>query len=471
MNHLKTLFSILVISLSYAQDKMKANDDDVRIIELTFANEYDSAKVLIQQKINLFPSHPKYYFFMSAMYFQQTVNVSSQHDLDIVLDSMQVYGQKAIDLGEEIDNKTPDIKFYLGASYGYLGRYFASEREWFKAYRYGSNGKDYLEEVIEDDPTFYDAYLGLGIFNYYSAKLNGVIKFFSWIVGMSGDEDLGMKYINIALEKGTLSKLDAKFFLTYIYRDMEYDQSKVAENLNFFRTNFPKNKWAINFEIRLNQRMFKYDQIEEIVTKYPELIFDYNLADYYINAMKYEKIKPLYDKVIERNGWRYRSILNAMGMSLWMSGNQSDFVAFKDSLDKDSRAYKNFNSFSGEFSELDAEYYQFRKLILFSKSTDNYESTINKFLENKEKFQSHRIHFLTGVYHYKKGDYKKAESYFLLALRGDKENYDVYRTLAIIYLQHNLDKENVALFLDYLNDFDDRFLNFLSDLIEEKYNI
>ncbi|MBI3287951.1 MAG: hypothetical protein HYZ74_00350, partial [Elusimicrobia bacterium] len=42
------------------------------------------------------------------------------------------------------------------------------ERSWISAARLGLKGYRYLQRAVEAEPELYDAYLGLGIYEYYA---------------------------------------------------------------------------------------------------------------------------------------------------------------------------------------------------------------------------------------------------------------------------------------------------------------
>ena len=65
-----------------------------------------------------------------------------------------------------------------------------------------TRGKNYLEDVVEKDPTYYDAYLGLGIYHYLADILPKFVKILSFVLGVEGDRDKGIVELNIAAEKG-----------------------------------------------------------------------------------------------------------------------------------------------------------------------------------------------------------------------------------------------------------------------------
>ena len=102
----------------------------------------------------------------------------------------------AIEVGEAAIDRNPDdlsARFFVGGAYGYKARYLALQEKWWPAYRTGRRGVKQLEEVVKRDPDFADAYLGLGIYHYYSDVLPGVLQFLGTFVGVNGDRERGLR--------------------------------------------------------------------------------------------------------------------------------------------------------------------------------------------------------------------------------------------------------------------------------------
>ena len=65
------------------------------------------------------------------------------------------------------------------------------EDRWLKAHWHGRRGKNALLSLVEIDPDYNDAYLGLGIYHYYSAVLPKIVRTLSYVMGIRGDKESG----------------------------------------------------------------------------------------------------------------------------------------------------------------------------------------------------------------------------------------------------------------------------------------
>src|SRR5262249_9838220 len=81
----------------------------------------------------------------------------------------------------------------------------------------------YAEQVYALDKTYYDIYVGLGAFNYFAGTLPSVIKPFAWLMGASGDKNLGVEQLQTALQKGRYSRTEARIvYYTALFSNKEY---------------------------------------------------------------------------------------------------------------------------------------------------------------------------------------------------------------------------------------------------------
>ena len=92
----------------------------------------------------------------------------------------------------------PNAYMGIGALYGLRALFTMRNRSWITAYFSGRKAIKNLEKSLELDPTYYDAYFGLGIYQYYAGTLPSVIKILAKIVAIKGDPDEGVVQLILA---------------------------------------------------------------------------------------------------------------------------------------------------------------------------------------------------------------------------------------------------------------------------------
>lgn len=230
MKQALVVFLFLSISAATAQP-IEQTDVDKEISYNLFNGNWLEADSLVESEIQKNPNHPKYYFFKARNYFYGRFTSTDGPSRDLTIRAVVHNCWNAIQAGEKLP-ETTEIKFYLGNAYGLLARANILAREYWTAYWNSGKCEDYLEDVIEEDPECYDAYLNLGVQEYFpDAMLEGFRYFMAWLGGASGDRETGLEYITKTADKGSVLKDEAIYALAFIYWIGENDPAK---SLSYF---------------------------------------------------------------------------------------------------------------------------------------------------------------------------------------------------------------------------------------------
>jgi tetratricopeptide (TPR) repeat protein len=140
--------------------------------------------------------------------------------------------------------------------------------------------EDYLEEVLEEDPNFTDAYVGLGVIEYYTGRLTGFQSFMAWMGGVSGDTETGLEYFKKAAENGNLLKNEANFILATMYRFLENDFTQATAYLKSFSEKFPNNRFIENlYRQTLVVQLIEEKGIEYVKSNIESLRDEYSITN------------------------------------------------------------------------------------------------------------------------------------------------------------------------------------------------
>jgi hypothetical protein len=115
--------------------------------------------------------------------------------------------------------------FYLGGALGFKGRFKLMERSYLSSFFLALEAIDALETCQRMDPENRDVLFGLGIFDYYTARLSGILKFLSYLLLHKGDKEEGLRKLHTAADEATYSSIEAKSLLVHIYLFLEEDHS------------------------------------------------------------------------------------------------------------------------------------------------------------------------------------------------------------------------------------------------------
>ena len=274
------LISFVIANIVVQVQPQGITNEDKYINRYIFTGEWQQAKMLIEDQIQKYPDHPKYYFMKAYMYYLSRYFTDTGMSRDSTINAVHYYSRLAIEKGEKLE-QTKEVKFYIGCAYGYLTRAHGMKQEWWSAYWAASSCENFLEEVINEDPDFYDAYFELGVINYYpDVVITGFTSTLAWVGGMSGDRELGLEYLTIVADKGELFKSEAEIALGLIYNNFEDDANTAVKYYSRVVEKFPENNFASGQKQRL-EFMLVIDEkgVDFVVKEFATIKAEYNVDD------------------------------------------------------------------------------------------------------------------------------------------------------------------------------------------------
>lgn len=187
-------------------------------IEAIYAVDLAEAQKEFELALSKYPEHPFPHFGIAMTKWATLEYLEDESDPKLGKE----YGEltdKAIEVGKAWLAKHPgDANAYMcmGGMYGLRARLAVLQHRWIKAYFDGRKALSYMHQSLKIDPELYDAYLGLGMYEYYSGTLTGVVKVLAKLV-MPGDAKKGIELLSVCKDKGYFNSLAAKLLLIEIY--------------------------------------------------------------------------------------------------------------------------------------------------------------------------------------------------------------------------------------------------------------
>ena len=132
--------------------------------------------------------------------------------------------------------------------------------------RAGKKMRSLLLQALDLDPSLVDAYLGIGIYNYFVDTLPGIVKFLSMFIGLpGGSRTEGLRQLQLCAEKGELGRPEAKFYLAKDFtRANEKQYEKSMRLFGELEKEFPHNPLWPMLIGSLDYRMGRPQKGEEI---------------------------------------------------------------------------------------------------------------------------------------------------------------------------------------------------------------
>ena len=183
---------------------------------------YAQSRSIFQELIEAEPESPYGYLFRAGALWWQASN-----EYDLFKDTPTLEGLFESDVDNTIrtaqaltrssDSVVRAEGYYLGGmALGARGQWHLIRGRWIKAYVDGKKAVRHLNKCLKLNEDFYDAYLGLGVYDYQAARLPGILKL-SALLMVRGDAERGVQRLHLAEEKGRFSAVQSAMFLINIY--------------------------------------------------------------------------------------------------------------------------------------------------------------------------------------------------------------------------------------------------------------
>jgi tetratricopeptide (TPR) repeat protein len=170
------------------------------------------------------------------------------------------YDQECIRRAEAGVKANQDVArnlLYEGMAYGLLARFYGLRDNDLPTARAGKKMRSILLQALSLDPNLTDAYLGLGIYNYFVDTLPTIVKMLRFLIGLpGGSRETGLEQLQSVASKGDLASGEAQFYLAKDFsRNSERQYEKSLSLFQELASKYPSNMlWQLvvgSLQIRL----------------------------------------------------------------------------------------------------------------------------------------------------------------------------------------------------------------------------
>ena len=185
------------------------------------------------------PDDPRGYHYKSIIFLWYYLGNLNEANLD----SFNYLSEKSIELANKklAKKNSAELRYLIGSIYYNKSIAEARSGNYLQALWTINQMKSNLEEAVKLKPDLYDAFLGLGLYNFALSQIPSTLEWAANLVGISADKELGLTYVNQAVKKGKLSKVDAQYYLSQLYSRVIVDHPAAKELLSNLVRRYPKN--------------------------------------------------------------------------------------------------------------------------------------------------------------------------------------------------------------------------------------
>lgn len=184
--------------------------------------------------------HRGYYYksLMNLWFYLGSLNEAYKDSFDYYSDKIKTVLEKN---NNDKQSETLNRLFWLGMIEYNKSVASARANDFTSAILSLKNMRNRLEEVIRLTPEFYDAYLPIGLSNFAFAEVPAALKWAANLVGFNSDKELGLEYLQLVVDKGSILKTDAQFYLSQIYSRVIIEYQEADRILSKLVKAYPKN--------------------------------------------------------------------------------------------------------------------------------------------------------------------------------------------------------------------------------------
>jgi hypothetical protein len=136
----------------------------------------------------------------------------------------------------------PETRFVHGMAEAYISAILLSKEKQIRAYTHAQAGREALQNLVNEHPEMEDAYLVLGMFEYFLGSIPDDLKSKARLMGMEGDKDLGLSYLERAVENAPISAPEAARVLLLETGLPEEESCRYQPLADLMHQRYPRNE-------------------------------------------------------------------------------------------------------------------------------------------------------------------------------------------------------------------------------------
>ncbi len=273
---------------------------------------YQCAKIIFSELDNLFENEPLGKIYLAATEIAKSVDFEEELSEEYI-DSLLSLAKDKTDKLLASDSDNLWYNYYDALIFGYKAYYHSISGNLISAFADGAFSLRLFQKCLEIDNNFYEAYIALGSYNYWkSAQTKSLL----WLPFVSDNRDVGIEYLEKAIQSFSYNKYLATYSLMWIYID--YGESEKAvdlslkmldkyENSRFFMWGLARAYQDIDNEKAINVYKQLYESVEAIPDRnqFNEIVLKHKLAMLYDETGNFEKSLKLCNGILD---FRFKSI-------------------------------------------------------------------------------------------------------------------------------------------------------------------
>ena len=217
-----SLFSIL-----FAQ---RPGDAAVRAgVDAFYNYEFDRSIEILTQARKDYPNHPGVHVTWAAAHWRRNEAHLPQNEIYANLDENLDGIEMIYDSLLAVNPDHPEYMLYSGTARGLKARILLGQKKWIPTLISAYRGFRVIQKALDKDPYLTDAYLPIGIVEYYAGLSNILVKAGAGMFGLDAPREEGIRKIEVAATNSPWANTEAMSILSFIYQFSDINNERGLE--------------------------------------------------------------------------------------------------------------------------------------------------------------------------------------------------------------------------------------------------
>lgn len=243
MRYLTILFGLVSLTVAARARTAVFSDSAAqaivrRVVGETFMMQYMQALSTSDSLEMMLPGHPAAPLLRAGVLYCRMLDFEDRADMD----EFDRYYDLAWNRAQKLDKiNAPEKNLYLGVLLGFKSLLSQRRGQWWQAVRLGMKSVGYLNDCLKEDPSFADAYLGVGTYKYWRSRATD---FINWLPLIPDEKKEGVANVRRAMNEGLFGREISRSTLAWILIDNGRPSEAVSLSLEGLKT-YPDSRFYL----------------------------------------------------------------------------------------------------------------------------------------------------------------------------------------------------------------------------------
>ena len=203
-----------------------------------------------------------------------------------------------------------DILLYFGSTYGLRARIALADKRWTAVIYSGLKGWRLIRQAHKLDPTLADAYLPIGIFEYYAGMSSKPVQLIARMFGINPDRAAGIQELEQAVLQAPLAWIEAASTLSIVHLYIENNPGLAYHYADLLTRHYPEHYYFNFLKVEALVRTRRLDEEKAFMPELKALFMQSHPSQQLEWSLKFANLEAelAYDEgnwavALERSHW------------------------------------------------------------------------------------------------------------------------------------------------------------------------